>query len=167
MLKRAIMLAFHLVQHENEIKKLQWKDFDFQKKEVRFIRQKTNEDIVINFSQNHALNMFLDHIRSTRKELSPYVICYASKKGWQPYSSFKTLWHKALKNAGYEKGQFKFKEIRHLSNTCMKDAGITADKRKAMTGHSSIATNEIYTHKTATDTMDASRALGRYCPENF
>jgi len=46
MLKRAIMFAFHLVQHENEVKKLQWKNFDFKRKTIRFVRDMTEADIV-------------------------------------------------------------------------------------------------------------------------
>jgi len=162
------MLAFHLVQHENEIKNLKWSDFDFHKKVVTFERFKTEEPIVINFSENHALISFLEHIKLNKKELSPYIICHTTPdKGWMPYKSFRSMWNKALVKVGYEKGQFKFKEIRHLANTCMKDAGITADKRKAMTGHVSITTNEIYTHPTGTDTIDASKALGLYLPDKF
>jgi len=54
MLKRAIMLAFHLVQHENEIKNLKWSSFDFEKHIVSFVRKKTGADIAINYSQNEA-----------------------------------------------------------------------------------------------------------------
>jgi hypothetical protein len=63
--------------------------------------------------------------------------------------------------------QFKFKEIRHLSNTLMKDADITVDKRKAMTGHKTNQANEIYTHPSGSDTIDASRALSSFRPDKF
>jgi hypothetical protein len=59
------------------------------------------------------------------------------------------------------------KKIRHLANTKLKDSGITADKRKAMTGHKTVQANEVYTHPTGSDTIDSSRALGRFCPEKF
>ncbi len=75
--------------------------------------------------------------------------------------------YRALQEAGYQKGEYKFKEIRHLANTCMKNHNITADKRMAMTGHRSIASNEGYTHPTGSDTVDASRVLGMYLPEKF
>jgi integrase len=175
MLKRAIMLAFHLAQHENEIKNLQWKDFNFDNKTVSFTRRKTDETILIDYSENAALVAFLEHIRANRKELSPYIICHASKQGWKPYSSFKTMWHRALDKAklyevdsnGKKHFLYKFKELRHLANTCMKENGITADKRKAVTGHVSIAANEIYTHKTANDTRDAVSVLSKYKPDRF
>ncbi|KJU83919.1 integrase family protein [Candidatus Magnetobacterium bavaricum] len=167
MLKRAIMLAFHLVQHENEIKRLQWKDFDFQNNTVKFQRQKTKEEIVINYSQNTTLTAYMKYLQSQRKELSQYVICHQSKQGLIQYQSFRKMWTKVLKQAGFEKGQYLFKEIRHLANTCMKDAGIIADKRMAMTGHKSTSANEIYTHTTGTDTIEASKALGIYHPDKF
>jgi len=33
-----------------------------------------------------------------------------------------------LKDAGYKPGEFKFKEIRHMANTLLKDANIPAEK---------------------------------------
>lgn len=110
---------------------------------------------------------FFDHIRANRRELSPYIICHATKFGWQPYSSFKSMWHKALKNAGFKDKAFQFKEMRHLANTCMKDAGIIVDKIMAMTGHTTIKANESYTHKSNTDTIDASKSLSFFKPEKF
>ncbi len=167
MLKRAIMLAFHLCQHENEVKRLQWKDFDFSKQTVKFIRKKTGEEICINYSSNPALISFLEYLRTSRRELSTHIICRSSKKGWITYQHFRSMWYKALEKAKYEKGAFKFKEIRHLANTLLKDADIPADKRKAMTGHKTIQANEVYTHPSGTDTIDSSRALSTYRPDTF
>lgn len=168
MLKRAIMLAFHFTQHENEIKKLKWTDFNLTEKKVKFIRQKTDEEIVINYSENLTLTAFLIYVQSSRRELSPYVICRpCHTKGWKPFDSFRYMWHRALKEAGYEKGQFKFKEIRHLSNTIMKEKNVTVEKRMAMTGHKHIATNEIYTHPTGNETIEAGRALSDFGPRAF
>ena len=168
MLKTAIMLAFHLVQHSAEVRKLEWKNFNFDRKVATFVRGKTGEDIIINFSENEALCKFLEYIKTNRKELSPYLIYHREpKKGWMPYKSLRSLWYAALEDAGYKKTDFKFKEIRHLANTCMKDAGITADKRKRMTGHVLATTNEVYTHPTGMDTIDSSRALSRFKPKKF
>ncbi len=171
MLKRAIMLAFHLVQHENEVKSLKWTDFDMKKQRVSFLRQKTDKPIVIDYSENPTFMAFLEHLKINRRELSPWLICHASPKGWVPYSHFRSMWGNALDKAGYldENGvpQFKFKEIRHLANTLLKDANISADKRRAMTGHETNQANEIYTHPTGTDTVVCGRALSRFCPEKF
>jgi integrase len=167
MLKRAIVLAFHLVQHENEIKNLRWKDFDLEKHVVSFTRRKTDEGIVINYSQNTELIAFLKLLTASRRDLSPYIVSRASKRGWQPYNHFRSMWLKALDDAGYESGDFKFKEIRHLANTLMKHADITADKRMAMTGHKTIHANEIYTHASGTDTIEAGRALSQYKPDKY
>ncbi|OPY72520.1 MAG: Phage integrase family protein [Syntrophorhabdus sp. PtaU1.Bin050] len=152
MLKRAIMLAFHLVQHENEIKHLKWNEFRLNTHVVEFIRQKTDEPIVINFSENPILTAYMEHVKGRRENLCPYIIHHQTEKGRKPYSSFRSMWNRALTKAGYNEGEFKFKEIRHLANTTMKDHSITADKRKGMTGHQSTAANEIYTHPTPTDT---------------
>ena len=167
MLKRAIMLAFHLVQHENEIKRLQWKHFDLEQHIVSFTRRKTDEDIVINYSANSALMTFLKKLKTSRKDLSPYLISQQSKKGWMPYNHFRSMWLKALEEAGYEIGTYKFKEIRHLANTLMKDANISVDKRRAMTGHKTIQANEVYTHVSGTDTIEAGQALSNYKPDSF
>jgi hypothetical protein len=82
---------------------------------------------------------FLEYLKSSRRQLSPSIICHSSSEGLVTYSHFRSLWKSALKKAGYidDAGvpQFKFKGIRHLSNTLMKDADITVDKRKAMTEH--------------------------------
>ena len=167
MLKRAIMFAFHLVQHENEIKNLQWRDFDLNNRIVKFRRSKTDKEIVINYSNNPVLMAFLNHLKSIKRELSPYIICHAGHHGWQPYASFRSMWHRALKTAKYKKGEFKFKEIRHLANTLLKDANISVEKRMAMTGHQSIQSNEVYTHNTGLETVEASAALSRFGPKGF
>lgn len=171
MLKRAIMLAFHLVQHENETKGLKWTDFDMKKQRVSFLRKKTKKPIVIDYSLNPTFITFLEYLKMYRRELSPWLICHRSPKGWVPYIHFRSLWKNALDKAGYldKNGvpQFKFKEIRHLANTLMKDANISADKRRAMTGHLTNQANEIYTHPTGSDTVDCGKALSRFCPEKF
>jgi integrase len=166
-LKKAIMLAFHLVQHENEIKNLQWKHFDLEKHVVTFTRRKTDEDIVINYSQNAVLVAFLKLLKASRRDLSPYLISRHSKRGWVPYDHFRSMWLAALDKAGYKSGEFMFKEMRHLANTLMKDANITADKRMAMTGHKTILANEVYTHASGTDTIEAGKALSRYKPDEY
>lgn len=162
------MLAFHLVQHGKEVRGFKWTDFDFKTKVMSFVRSKTHESIVIRFSENQAFCAYMEYLRVNKKELSPYLLCHPQpKKGWVPYKSLRSLWYDALQTARYKKTDFKFKEIRHLANTCLKDAGIIADKRKAMTGHVLAQTNEVYTHSTGSDTIDSSRALGRFKPEKF
>ena len=91
MLKRAIMLAFHLVQHENEVKRLQWTNFDLENNIVSFTRSKTDEDITIDFSENPTLISYLKHLKSTRRELSPYLVCHKSPKGWVSYQHFRSM----------------------------------------------------------------------------
>jgi integrase len=146
---------------------LQWKDFDLENHVASFNRRKTDEGIVINYSQNAELIAFLKRLIASRRDLSPYIISQASKKGWRPYSHFRSMWLKALDGAGYESGDFKFKEIRHLANTLMKDANITADKRMAMTGHKTIQANEVYTHSSSTDTIEAGKALSQFKPDRY
>jgi integrase len=171
MMKRAIMLGFHFAQHEHEVKRLEWKNFDFKRNVVEFVRRKTEETIVINYGPNTTIVDYLEHIRTERRELSPWLICHSSPTGWVPYGHFRSMWKSALDKAGFldQDGVpvFKFKEIRHLSNTLMKDGGVTADKRRAMTGHVSNQANEIYTHPTGADTLDASKALSAYRPKKF
>jgi len=167
MLKRAIMLAFHLVQHEKEIKNLKWSNFDFKNHIVTFKRFKTGVEITINFSSNSALISYLERLRQDKRELSPYIICHSDRRGWKPYRSFRSMWHRALKKAGYKPGDFKFKEIRHLANTLLKDANIPVEKRMAMTGHRSIKANETYIHNTGKETVEASQALSMYAPKEF
>ena len=166
MLKRAIMLAFHLVQHENEIKNLKWKDFKDCK--VVFKRQKTGEYVKINYRTNTTLIEFMQKIEKDRSEICSYIIYHRDLKGgFVSYRSFRFMWEKALIRAGYRPGDFLFKEIRHLANTLMKDAGIQVDKRKTMTGHITDEANYIYTHETDNDTLDASRALSPFRPAVF
>ncbi|MGO9953035.1 MAG: hypothetical protein ACLPN1_12620 [Dissulfurispiraceae bacterium] len=76
-----------------------------------------------------------------------------------------------MKKAGYLNdagvAQFKFKEIRHLSNTRMKDADISVDKRRAMTGHKTNQANEIYTHPSGSDTSMPLRRCPDSAPTHF
>ena len=84
-----------------------------------------------------------------------------------PYNHFRSLWLDALDKAGYKVGDFKFKEIRHLANTLLKDANIIAEKRMAMTGHTTVEANEQYTHPTGSDTIDSGIALSKFTPDKF
>lgn len=145
----------------------EWRNFDFGKNIVEFDRAKTGEPIVINYSKDETLVAYLEHLRSEKRELSPYLICHPTNHGWVPYSHFRSMWAKALEGAGYKKGTYKYKEIRHLANTRLKDAWITADKRRAMMGHKSIAANEGYTRPTGLDTLDPGRALSEFGPDKF
>ncbi len=166
-LKTAIMLGFHLSQHEKEVKGLRWSNINFEKREIKFIREKTGVEIVIHV--NEALYQFLCYLKSKRSSIADYLIFhydYENKK-FVPYKSFKSLWKKALIKAGLKPGDYKFKELRHLANTAMKDAGISTDKRMAVTGHTSVAANQIYTHKTVGDSIDAAKSLERFRPAKF
>jgi len=166
-LKTAIMLGFHLAQHENEVKGIKWSEIDFDKREIKLIRKKTDKEIVIHI--NETLYQFLCYLKSKRSSIADYLIYhydYENKK-FVPYKSFKSLWKKALIKAGLAPGDYKFKELRHLANTSMKDAGITVDKRMAVTGHTNIASNEVYTHKTVGDSIDAARSLEKFRPAKF
>lgn len=156
-LQKAIMLAFHLVQHEQEVKSLKWSDFDFQAQTVSFVRRKTKHRLAIDYGQNEALAPFIAMLRAERADLQPWVIHHNGK----PYASFRTLWAKALVAAGFKVGDYQFKEIRHLANTLLKDGGLSAGKRMRMTGHASERTNEIYTHDSGQETIEAGRILGR------
>ena len=167
MLKGTVMFTFNLVQHEYEIKNLKWNNINHDKKVISFIRHKTDVDIVIDYSENNTLSAYIDHLKAKRKDFSPYIIYRHTKEGYKPYASFASMWERALEKAGCEKIEYKFKEIRHLANTCMKEQGIIADKRISLTGHKSIVTNEIYTHPTGKDSRDGSKALGNYSPEKF
>jgi integrase len=166
LLKRGIMLAWNFVQHENEVLNMQWAHFDEQNCIVRFPRQKTGKRITINYGENAAFRRFLESLKAeiaATGESSPYLICRPinlndGSTGWKSVPSLNDNWHRAMKIAGV-KG-YKFKEIRHLANTLLKDSGIGADQRCKLTGHSSTKTNEVYTHESGTDTIEASRVLG-------
>jgi integrase len=183
MLKRAIMLAWHFTQHENEVKKLRWSNFDFERKITRSIRQKTDTPLEWHFGNNNTFCAYVEYLKANRKELSPYIICHASRKGWQPYASFKTMWHRALKKAGLfdilymEIGEGKkkkkyhyhymFKEIRHLSNTVQKRHGVAAEVRMAQAGHRTKAANEKYDHTHGELTAQFAAVLSLYGPTKF
>lgn len=155
-LQRAVMLAFHLVQHEGEIRRLKWTDIDADHNRISFQRQKTGAVISIDYTANTTLRLFLDELRAARKDLVPWLIHHNGR----PYSTFSPMWRAAQERAGYEPGTFPFRAIRHLANTMLKDGGLGADKRRMMTGHMSAATNEIYTHATGGETIQAGRILG-------
>jgi hypothetical protein len=77
------------------------------------------------------------------------------------------MWSKALEDAGFKKGDFLFKEIRHLANTELKNANVVVEKRRAMTGHRSNEANEVYTHPSGDDTLEAGQALSEFGPDEF
>ncbi len=192
MLQRAIMLGFFLMQHENEVKNLMWNRPDkMQKGKIyNYIDRKTNTVFIersktdannkglfspISYSDNPVFCRYINNIFSERKNLCPYVINHSSKNGPVPYSSFKSMWHRALKKAektlqeelndnDYKLPRFKFKELRHLANTCVKDSGIEASRRKAVTLHASTQSNENYTHPSQKDSRDVLKALSIYGP---
>ena len=167
-LRQAIMFAFHLVQHEDDVKNLKWSNINVEKEEIKFVRGKTGVEIVIHI--NKKLLAFIAFIKMRRhQQLSPWIISRwdGKKKKLQPYASFRSMWYRALTAAKCKPGDFVFKEIRNLANTVMKNEGVDADHRKALTGHKSIATNEKYTHPTARDSHAGSEALKGYGPKRF
>jgi integrase len=161
------MFAFFLVQHEDEVKNLMWKNIHLDRREIKFVRGKTDVEIAIHI--NDRLLSFIKFIMRNRKQISPWVISRwdAKTKRLRPFSSFRSQWNRALKKASFEPGNYKFKEIRHLANTLMKNKGVVADKRRALTGHKSGQANEKYTHPAASDSVEGSEALSCFGPREF
>lgn len=166
-LKIAIMLGFNLAQHEKEVKNIKWSNIDFNKRIIEFVRAKTDEPLLIHI--NEPLYQFLCYLKSKRSSIADHLIYHYDNenKKFVPYKSFRRLWRNSLIKAGFKPGEYKFKELRHLANTCMKSKGITVDKRMAVTGHTDIASNEVYTHKIVEDSIDATRSLEVYRPAKF
>jgi len=177
-LQRGIMLAWNLVQHDGEVCRMKYTHFDRHAQKVSFVRQKTNTAITIDYSENRPFSRFMDGLFEERDRqeaegehwnMSPFIVYRLvnnPKPGCgpnllkKPYTTLNKPWREALERAGL-KGRYYFKEIRHLANTTLKDAGISADQRCKLTGHKSISTNERYTHETGTETIEAGRALGQ------
>lgn len=134
---------------------------------VEFVRAKTDEPLLIHI--NEPLYQFLCYLKSKRSSIADHLIYHYDNenKKFVPYKSFRRLWRNSLIKAGFKPGEYKFKELRHLANTCMKSKGITVDKRMAVTGHTDIASNEVYTHKIVEDSIDATRSLEVYRPAKF
>lgn len=167
MLRRAIALGFYLVQHWEEVSHIAWDDFKQARYVVKFKRKKTGEPIEINYSKNRALIDWLEKTYPEREPGSKYIVCHHTKDGWKPYSSIGKMWAKVLKKAGLPEKAYVFKELRHLANTTMKDKNISKDGRKAVTGHTTDAANDFYTHRTGVDTIEAEAALAEFRPDEW
>lgn len=148
-MRTAILLAWQLAQHENEVRTMKWEHIDLSLGKCTFTRKKTGKVIQANLSA--PIIEYLSKLPRT----SSFVLNYNG----QPYADrhFRDLWHRALKKAGVN--GFMFKEIRHLSNSVMDAKGISVHERMKLTGHQSIAVNERYTHDLGTDGK-ASEVLG-------
>jgi hypothetical protein len=44
---------------------------------------------------------------------------------------------------------------------------VVVEKRRAMTGHRSNEANEVYTHPSGDDTLEAGQALSEFGPDEF
>ncbi len=167
MMKRAIVLAFYLAQHEMEVKNMEWRMFDRENCMITFVRVKTNKEIPICYAHNDRFRLWVERTFAER-QLCPWLIAKHNKRaGWSPYTSFRSMWRKTLESAGYDETAFDFKEIRHLSNSIMAARKVPVEKRCSVTGHSTWEANEKYTHDLGQNSMDALEVLGEYGPDKF
>jgi len=193
-MQKAIMLGFFLGQHEMEVKKMEWKNFDTKNCTVTFSRKKTirsrgkkiglekkkasPKDIAIDYSQNEVFRTFIEDIFLKHRTLSPVFISHLSKKGMRPYNSFKSMWRRALKEAeklirintndpNYVIPNYKFKDLRHLANMVMEDRDVTQEKRMKVLGQKTKKANDSYRRESLEHSREALKALNGIGPKKY
>jgi integrase len=136
-LKVIVIAALDTGMRRGEILRQRWEDIDFTRRLLAVTQSKTAEGEGREIPLTARLHEALAPIRKDEGIVFTY--------NGHPLSWIRKGWLAALKRAGLR--HFRFHDLRHTFNTRLMEAGVIADVRMALMGHSGGSTvHSIYTH---------------------
>jgi integrase len=145
-----VILALDTGMRRGELLHQLWEDIDFERRLLFVTRSKTAEGEMREIPLTSRAFDLLTALRRSRGRLFLY-------KG-EPIRNLKTGWAAAIRRAGI--GHYRFHDLRHSFNTRLLEAGVIADTRKALMGHSDGGdVHSIYTHVESPVLRDAIARL--------
>lgn len=131
-----------------------WEDIDFDRHLLFVTKSKTPEGE----SREIPLTTRVYQLLLARRETKGLVFTFQDRHIF----SIKTTWKRTLKAAGIR--HIRFHDLRHTFNTRLMEAGVIADVRKAIMGHSSgNEIHAIYTHVELPTKRRAIQLLEVWC----
>jgi len=132
-----VIMALDTGMRRGELLHQQWEHVDFERNLLSVTRSKTAEGEHRSVPLSRRVRALLDEGRKS----SGLIFDYDGK----PIHSLKTGWAGALRRAGLAHTQFH--GLRHTFNSRLVEAGVIADVRKALMGHSGGGdVHSLYTH---------------------
>ena len=149
-LRSIIVAALDTGMRRGEILAQRWEHVDFTRRLLYVSHSKTVGGEARELVLTERLFQELD----TRKQSDGTVFTF----GGEPIHRIKTAWKGAIRRAGIR--YFRFHDLRHAHNTRLLEAGVSAEVRRALMGHSTGRdTNAIYTHVTVQHKREAIQKL--------
>ncbi len=155
------MLARWTAQRLETCSRMTWNDFDFEKKIFLIKPGKTSR-----FNKFVCVPLF-SPLERFLKELEPQVKDKSAPLvnvfGWTNNDAFSRKFARLLNRVNIQdspEGTATFHSIRGTAITWMKDMGLSADIRRAITGHSNLTTEDIYA-RSIKGVSDAAKAINK------
>ena len=153
--KGVILAGFYTGLRLRDITELQWQSVDLRENVIRVKTRKTGKGVVIPTSPE-----FTEWLRSQPRAIgkAPVFPSLAGKSGAGKSGlsmQFKRIMETAGirgrilrkgEGAGRNTSSLSFHSLRHSFNSALANAGVAQEVRQKLTGHSSVAMNDKYTH---------------------
>jgi integrase len=171
MIYPAVVLALNTTMRDDEIKKLQWRQFNFQQQILTVGKSKTDAGEGRTIPLNSALvRVILDHkiwYEARIGTISPdyYVFPFGRSRHWdptKPITTFKTAWQNLKKRTGI---QIRFHDLRHTVITKLAEEGAPDETIRAIAGHVSKRMLTHYSHIRTEFKRKALEAVATKLPE--
>ena len=154
-LRGMVVLVLNTGLRASEVFSLQTDHVDFHRDVMYVKRTKTDEDREVPL--NDTSRQLLSNLATDAKQKG-YKYLFTNPKTKKPYTSIKTAWHSACRQAGIT--DFRFHDLRHTFGTRASDAGVPLPAIRDVMGHSSTAMTERYAHATDEGKRRAVEAVG-------
>lgn len=115
MLRRAIVLAFHLEALWVDVRRIRWSDFDLENNTATVFKWIPGRRVRVDYSGNKPLLEWITTTYSEREPGSHYVVCRLVRGSWEPYEEIDSMWNDALAAAGLRKDAYLFDDVRQLA----------------------------------------------------
>jgi integrase len=136
-LRVLIIAALDTGMRRGELLGERWEHVDLIRKVISVSRSKTPEGE----GREIPLTRRLADVLSALPRDGPFVFAYLGAQ----IHTIKTSWRTAQRKAGLTR-RFRFHDLRHCFNTRLMEAGVIADVRKALMGHTDRSVHSGYTH---------------------
>lgn len=165
-LKVLFILAIYTGMRRGEILRLRWKDINFQTRQIRISKSKTDAGERSITTSNFVIKTLTDHFNQVLEDKNKYndnyidnqfVVC--NHLGIPISSSnFHKFWTRKLEATGARK--IRFHDLRHTCASLMFSAGVHPKVVQEMLGHSSIkVTLDMYSHMMPNMQADAATVM--------
>jgi integrase len=153
----AILLAFYTGARLQDVANMRWGSLDLHERTVSFVVRKTNETTTIPMHsdlQGHLLKLpapdngsaFVFPSLAGKRTGGKSGLSMAFSRIMEKAKVRGEVTRKSKEGKGRDVNTLSFHSLRHSFNSIMANAGVVQEIRQKLTGHSSTAMNDLYTH---------------------